>query len=712
MNQKDKENAPKKTNMLAWVRDHAGLSVGMVGVALAAFIISDAINNNTKIFGGRDNIVGKVDGVELTIEDFELRTQMNEQKAMNAQGVTELDQATKERLREATWQQFVQAQTFEKEYAKLGIDKISVDELDDMVTGKDPDPAIIQSFSQGGTFDRAALLNFLKVQIKQDPKSNNQWLAFEEQLEKQRIENKYSGMIKAGMNATSLEAQDQFITQSKSVNFKYVSLEYSSVQDSSVKLTDEDYQKYYNENSYKFKPENSRDIKYAVFDITPSGADTAATLAEVNKINTDFRTLNDSALIAQYLLSGIDTTYHIKGTLDPSIEDSIFFAPVGKVLGPTLIGNTFKISKLVSVKEDTAYTMRASHILIKPKGNTMQDTINAMMEAEKILAEIKGGKKFEDAVLKSEDPGSAAQGGDVKWFRDGAMVKEFNDGVKEHNKGDMFVVKTSFGAHLIKVTENKMKRMVRVATLEKKIEASEASEKAVRDQADNFRKKVTNEESFSTVASASNINLRVASNLKTTDKNTAGLTNNKELVKWMFENKKGSISEIIESDNKLVITLITASRSKNNMNWQDIKDQLKDGALKMKKAEVLKDRFVKAMEGNKNEIVTLAIKLGKVAREVPNQTFQNSNVSFAGVENKLVGTVFGLPVGKFSPVIEGESGVFVAMVDQINEPQNKPTEFKTMQADMTNGLRQQGPEYAARGAIQQKADIEDNRYKW
>lgn len=95
--------------------------------------------------------------------------------------------------------------------------------------------------------------------------------------------------------------------------------------------------------------------------------------------------------------------------------------------------------------------VRASHILI------LSTEENAEAKAAEVLAELKGGKDFEElAKTRSQDPGSGAKGGDLGFFVRGRMVKEFEDVAFKLNVGALSgVVKSQFGYHIIKVTERK-----------------------------------------------------------------------------------------------------------------------------------------------------------------------------------------------------------------------------------------------------------------
>lgn len=92
----------------------------------------------------------------------------------------------------------------------------------------------------------------------------------------------------------------------------------------------------------------------------------------------------------------------------------------------------------------------ARHILIEG------DTEAAKAEAQKLLAQIRGGANFEElAKAHSQDKGSAARGGDLGSFPDGKMVPEFEVALKAlKNPGDVSEpVKTQFGWHIIELVD-------------------------------------------------------------------------------------------------------------------------------------------------------------------------------------------------------------------------------------------------------------------
>jgi len=89
--------------------------------------------------------------------------------------------------------------------------------------------------------------------------------------------------------------------------------------------------------------------------------------------------------------------------------------------------------------------VKASHILVESKS-----------EAQRLLAQIKGGESFENLARKHSKCPSGRNGGDLGFFGRGRMVPEFENAAFAMNKGDVSEpVKTQFGYHLIKLTDTK-----------------------------------------------------------------------------------------------------------------------------------------------------------------------------------------------------------------------------------------------------------------
>ncbi len=83
-----------------------------------------------------------------------------------------------------------------------------------------------------------------------------------------------------------------------------------------------------------------------------------------------------------------------------------------------------------------------------------------LQKAYELLSRIEEGEDFAELAGEySQDPGSREKGGDLGWFGKGTMVDEFEEAVFSLEKGEITEepVKTSFGYHIIKKTEEENK---------------------------------------------------------------------------------------------------------------------------------------------------------------------------------------------------------------------------------------------------------------
>jgi len=99
--------------------------------------------------------------------------------------------------------------------------------------------------------------------------------------------------------------------------------------------------------------------------------------------------------------------------------------------------------KFVAANSGKEY--KARHILVEKED-----------QAQKILADLKKGAKFEDLAKKqSKDPGSGANGGDLDWAAPASFVPEFSEAMIKLKKGETTSapVKSQFGYHIIRVDD-------------------------------------------------------------------------------------------------------------------------------------------------------------------------------------------------------------------------------------------------------------------
>ena len=104
---------------------------------------------------------------------------------------------------------------------------------------------------------------------------------------------------------------------------------------------------------------------------------------------------------------------------------------------------------------------KARHILVETEA-----------EAQKIIADLKKGAKFEDIAKKqSKDPGSGANGGDLDWANPSSFVPEFSEAMIKLKPGETTPapVKSQFGYHVIRVDEVRSAQLPAVAEVKPQV---------------------------------------------------------------------------------------------------------------------------------------------------------------------------------------------------------------------------------------------------
>jgi peptidyl-prolyl cis-trans isomerase D len=146
-------------------------------------------------------------------------------------------------------------------------------------------------------------------------------------------------------------------------------------------------------------------------------------------------------------------------------------------------------AEVAAGKHGTREERRASHILIPAAADAKDDVKKAAEAKANAIAEAvrKNPKSFAEVAKKeSQDPGSAAQGGDLGFFaRNGTMVKPFEDAVFEAKKDEIVgPVKSDFGYHIIRVTDVKPAKIRSLQEAAPEIEANLKKAKAQQGFAD------------------------------------------------------------------------------------------------------------------------------------------------------------------------------------------------------------------------------------
>ena len=138
-------------------------------------------------------------------------------------------------------------------------------------------------------------------------------------------------------------------------------------------------------------------------------------------------------------------------------------------LGAKINPSDKEVQNYYNRQRDSALThpeqVRARHILIAVASDaTSAQKAAAKAKADDLLKQIKAGADFAKLAKQfSDDPGTKNSGGDLGYFGQTEMVKPFADAAFRMKAGEMAVVQTQFGYHVIQVEDHKL---AHVETLE------------------------------------------------------------------------------------------------------------------------------------------------------------------------------------------------------------------------------------------------------
>lgn len=701
-------------SVLEKIRNKSGLAIVVVGGALALFVISDALQSNSSLFRGNDNTVGEIDGESISVKQFEQEFTKNLESYKLRSQQPNVDQNTSDMIREQTWNQLIMDGLMTKQYEDLGIN-VTSEELFELVQGEEPHPQIksapIFQNPQTGQYDRSLVVRFLKNMTESnDEQAKTSWLEFETGLLKETASKKYNTLFKKGVYATALEAKAVYNNRNHTTDMDLVAVNFFSVPDSTIAADESELKSYFNKNKDKYKEKaDSRKLEFVTFDIIPTGEDSAAIRKWVADQTTQFAAAtNDTLFVDVNSDTKFDTVAHPLSFYPADIQTAIFNLPVGGMVGPVFADGKYKIYKVAGIKEDSLFQMRASHILFKIENN---DTAATMKKAQEVLAELRKGADFGEKAAQYGTDGTSSRGGDLGWFAEGQMVKEFNDYVKRGSKGDMSIVKTQFGIHIVKITENKSKKTVCAGVLERSIEPSERTVNAAYNAASQFAAaSIGGAEAFDAVVKEKGFSKRVADNLKDNDKSLAGLPDAREAIRWAYNAKVGDVSEVFSIGNLYLVATLTQIKEKDNATFEDAKERVTADYRKDKKAEQLMEKVKTAMAGA-GTLQDIAAKLQVAVTPVVGQTFENANVAYIGPDNTFIGTIFGTKTtGKIVGPIKGDNAVYVANIIRFSDGPQVP-DYAPYKAEIMSQLAQR-VEYGSFEVLKEMKNVKDNRAKF
>lgn len=686
----------------------------IIGLALFAFVISGIFTSSDFSGGKVGSSVAEINGEQIPIDQFRKRIE----RASRRGGPT----ASSMQLVNNVWNQVERNTILGQQIEDLGI-TIEQDQIIEVIKSS---PGIAQNpqfQNENGVFDESLFRDFIAELKINAPSQFEDWLQDEQSIIESAKQQTYFSLIKAGIGATLQEGELDYHLANDKVDIKYVRIPYTSIPDSTITVSKEEIEAYIKANEEDYKQEKARDIRFVYFEEKPSVEDEAATKEQLSQLLEDtveyveerdatdtipgFRNTTDlAAFLDRNSDTKFDTIYKARKDLPARFADSLMALQVGEIYGPYRDGDVFKVSKMVARKPNGS--VKASHILISYEGaeranpEITRTKEEAEQKANEILAEArKPNAVFAQLARDNSDGPSAPLGGDLGYFQEGVMTPKFNDFAFGNPVGYIGLVETDFGYHIVKVDDKQ--DIVQIADLTRAVEPSEETINTLFTDATKFEMAATsNEKPLDELAREFQYTLRPVNKIKAMDENLPGLSAQRSIVQWAF-NEETEVGDIkrFNINNGYAVVQLTATYREGLMAAEDASATVLPVLRKEKKAA----QIVAANTGKSLE--ELATANSTIIANASALTAKAPTIPGAGREALVVGTAFVMNEGDISDLIEGETGIFkieVTKKEAAPDLDNYATYANTLQN--TSSVRVNNSVF---NALKNKADIEDNR---
>ena len=697
--------------LIGKIRKNMWLVIVLLALALAGFIIMDMTNaNNTGSFGSRTTI-GEVAGEKIDYMDFQRAESALYSGSGDVYG-----------RRNSLWNYFIENAIIDNIAESTGIG-VGTEELNELEFGVNLSP-LVQSFyrnPQTGQVDRAQL-DEIKKAIDEGTVSNPEFATRFNELRKQVIktqkQTKLNNLVAKSIYTPTWYAETMDKLNNESATFEYVKVPFESVQDSEIKLTDEDFASYIKENAVKYTNEEEvRNISYIVFDVKPTLEDSLKIKEELTGLAAEFSNSTNDSLFTANNNGFYSNNYSKKDDLTGKLKDTITSLSVGQVYGPYIDNNNYVVAKLVG-KKVVADSAKASHILRSVTNGDPLQLAAASKYIDSIRTAITAGSiSFADAAIANSQDGSAQKGGDLGTFAPGAMVPKFNDAVFNGKEGSLYTVTTEFGVHLIKVdkliyTNNESK--YNVAYLAKPIVPSEATQNGVEDKVMGLLETNKTLEDLNKLAT-NDIKIETAGGIKKNDYTFATLgtgQTSRDIIRWAYEDDTdaGDVSSTLYTytdeanyvDSKHVIVGLKSIDKAGLATVESVKSTIEPLVKNVKKAEKIKSKITGT------DLNAIASTFAQTVATAENVTFGSAMLPDAGQEPLVVGKVFALNAGATTTPVVGNTGVYVAKLITKTPATSEAGAFGS-KMQLTQQARMQ-VSYKLMESLKKSNKVEDNRF--
>ena len=633
----------------------------LVALPLLLFIIdpSQIIQTVQSVSSRYD--VGKIGGKSISYSDFQEAVDKYSRVHELLSGSSASNEQQQKQVRDAVWQNFLDRNLFIKNAQAAGIN-VGKAEILDLTNGENISPVIASLFSDAeGNFSSAGLKNFLQNVEDGDANAKLIWDYLKEAVVTAQYYNKYSALFAQSNIQNALQVSNMIADNNTTSNVEFVMSPFSFVTDSTVVVSDKEIKAFYDGHKDFFNRKATRDIEYAVFEVTPSEADINAANAEFANLYEEFATTDNvrSFLQRNSDKQWEDRWYKAGDLRTVNAEVEAFVTANNEGTSPVYTANnTFYAARVLAVASmPDKVTVR--HIMLRndEEGKLKVDTVMNYLREGRDFAAL--------AEQYSLDRGSRADGefgkiGEISQANVQYLPAGFN-AIFTARVGQPFVITSGSAMHVVEVTEASAPEVFKqVALFEKETLASKET----------FNEYYNKANRLATLAGGKIAAYRAAcdsvgaySHPLTINEATdsyGSIGHAKEVTRWAFDNKPGKVSNIITVDNNYFFVVAVKDAHKEGIApVADVAEQIKAQLCSEKYAEKRKGEIAAEIAGL-TDMEAIAEKLGTTVSTQADVAFASMNAR--SLDPKFVGAIAAAKEGEISGPVAGSYGVYVFKV--------------------------------------------------
>ena len=649
------------------------------------------------LFGGGskgEQPIGEIFGDEIMDSDWKYDNRV-EFASYNYRGQKQqygqdpiLTEQESDQIKNQVWSQMILDTLYGVELEKLGL-AVSPAELNEsLLYGIKPATFLQNQFSYGTMnpqtgqeenkiFVRDSLIKRLNLLINGSNLENKQQLkSLEDQLIKERIREKYIGMVKYGFTGTTEDANRNYAETGTSASVSYIYKDFASVPDSVINITEEDLKAYYEEHRFekKWKQEvEMRSFNYVTFEVLPSNRDINAAITRLSKDKGSFKTSqNDSMFVTNNSYSFNNGAANISqilpkapyegGDFPIEMDNQILSASQGDVVGPFSNGEEVL---MVKIRETgTREEATAKNIFFSTNG--MEDDLKLKkrktLDSLFRIIKIDTSKFSELASVYSDDVVSKYNNAKHEWFQKGKIHAntKFESFCFEKPIGSFEIVETKNGLHIVQLLGREIREFQLIAICDTKVTASKATTDSIYDAIGSPLYYSIKENGYETAIEAAGLTSMEAKNVRIDYPQMGNLPKSMSLLKWAFNSEIGATmeAELIEGNTKYVVAYLTEAIHEGDPEFESIKSMMRPEVLKKKKTEFISNQLAESIS-----LEDAANKIGVTPAQAKLTLSMNTFPGIPGNNPSVIGEIFTLNQGELSNVMVGENGVYIAVVE-------------------------------------------------